>query len=321
VAISKICIVGPGAIGGMIAVKLARAGFTVSALARTAKADAINANGITLHTGGEVLNARMKAATTGAALGPQDLVIVAVKNNALSAVAAELPALLGPKTPLLLAMNGMPWWFFEGFGGTLAGTRIDALDPDGMLARLIPLERVVWGVVNFSVHDRGDGAIEHTNARQILLGRPTDDAAGLDVLCDVLARGGYDCTISANIRRDVWSKLSINVAMNMATALTGGLIYQLVRDPMCNETISTALAEMRSVGVKLGIDPGPYPLDTYRNAQVKTSMLQDLERRRPLESASIVAAPLEVAAKAGMTMPVIRAMASLLLMRERIVLG
>jgi 2-dehydropantoate 2-reductase len=318
VAISSVCIVGPGAIGGMIALKLARAGLNVTALARPAKADAINARGITLHSGGEVLNAKLKAATTGAALGPHDLVIVAVKNNALGAVAAELPALLKPETPILFAMNGLPWWFFDGFGAALAGTRITALDPDGRLARLIPAARIIWGVVNFSVHDRGDGAIEHTNARQLVIGRPGNDAAGLGPICEVLARGGFDCQVSDNIRRDSWAKLGVNVAVNLTSALTGAKIFELVRDPLTNETIRIMLAEMRAVGVQLGIDPGPFPLEAYRDAQVKTSMLQDLERGRPLESASIIEAPLEVAAKAQVPMPIVRAMASLILLKQRI---
>src|SRR4051812_40522652 len=239
----------------MIALKLAHAGFTVSALARAPKAEAINARGITLHSGGGVLNAKLKAATTGAALGPHDLVIVALKNNALGAVAAELPALLKPETQIVFAMNGLPWWFFDGFGGALAGTRIAALDPDGRLARLIPTERIVWGVVNFSVHDRGDGAIEHTNARQLVIGRPGNGAEGLAAICEVLGRGGFECRASDNIRRDTWAKLAITVGVNLTSALTGAKLYEMVRDSAVHATMAAMIAEMRAVGIKLGIDP------------------------------------------------------------------
>jgi 2-dehydropantoate 2-reductase len=316
--LQKVCIVGPGGIGGTIAAKLARIGCSVSALARPGKADVLNRSGITLNSGGEVIKASIHAASRGADLDPQDLVIVAVKSNMLGDVAAELPALCGPDTPVIFAMNGAPWWFFDGFGGALQGTRLQSLDPDGVLARHIPLNRVIWGVVYFSATGHADGTIDHTNANGITLGRPSDDQAGLAPIADLLNRAGFTAQISDNIRRDIWLKLAVNVAVNPAGALTLGTITQMYHEPLLREAMDNVLLEMRAVGVKLGIDPGPLSLERWQHAKVRVSLLQDLEAGRPLELSSVVDAAVEIADRAGVPVPHTRAFLGLMRMRGRL---
>ncbi len=317
-AFQKVCIVGPGGIGGTIAAKLAHIGCDVSALARPRRADILNRNGITLNSGGEVIKAGIRAGVHGDELGPQDLVIVTVKSNMLEDIAAELPALCGPETPVVFAMNGAPWWFFDGFGGALQGTRLQSLDPNGVLARHIPLSRVVWGVVYFSATAHPDGTIDHTNANGLTLGRPSDDPAGLDLIADLLNCAGFNAQITGNIRREIWLKLAVNVAVNPAGALTLATITQMYHEPLLLEAMNHVLAEMREVGAKLGIDPGPLSLERWQHAKVRVSLLQDLEAGRPLEVSSVVDAAVEIADRAGVPVPHTRAFLGLLRLRGRI---
>lgn len=311
----KICIVGPGAIGGMMAVMLKRAGAEVSALARPAKAAAINANGLTLEYAGQTLHARLPASSEPKDLGPQDLVVVTLKSNALVSTAPAIAALCGPETTVVCAMNGLSWWFFDGFGGPLAGRRIHALDPDGTLARTIPAARTVWAVVNCSVIERADGVIEHTRNQHLTFGRPTDDPRGLDEITAVFQRGDYKTVVTPNIRNDIWAKLVVNVCGNPVSALTGALLGEMYADPLVRECASGLAEEARALGIRLGLDPGPNPVDRQKDSPVRTSMLQDLERGRPLELGSIVEALVEIGEAAGQPMPLTRAVLGLTRLR------
>lgn len=317
-SLQKICIVGPGGIGGTIAARLAETGIEVSALARPARAEVLNTHGIRLTSLGREIHARVRAASDPAALGQQDLVIVATKNNQLAEVARQLPALCGPNTPVIFAMNGAPWWFFDGFGGALQGTRLQSLDPDGALAKSIPLARVIWGVVYFSATGNPDGTILHNNANGITLGRPSDDTAGLASIAEVFGRAGFDAKVSDNIRKEIWTKLAVNVAVNPPGALTLATITQMYHEPLLLEAMNTVLGEMRAVGQALGIDPGPLSLDKWRNAPVRVSLLQDLEAGRPLELASVADAAVEIAARAGVPVPFTRAFLGLTRLRGRV---
>jgi len=301
----------------MMAVMLSRAGVEVSALARKTKSDAINAKGINLLFNGEMLNARITAAADPAALGPQDLLVVTLKSNALPAVAASLPALCKPETPIVFAMNGVPWWFFDGFGGAAAGSPLKSLDADGALRRAIPTERVVWGVINNSVHENPDGTLEHTNAQHIALGRPTDDPAGLEQVADVFRAGGYKTVVSPNIRQDLWIKLMVNITLNPISALTYGTVKDMLEEPLVKEGLIVVAAEARAVAEKLGLDTGPDRFERMKPAPVKTSMLQDLERGRPLELGSIVEAVVEIGERVGVPMPLTRTLLGMMRLRSK----
>ncbi|MEQ9449534.1 MAG: 2-dehydropantoate 2-reductase [Rhodospirillaceae bacterium] len=316
-AFRKICIVGPGAIGGMMAVMLERAGFDVCALARAPKAGAINARGLTLLYGGETLTASLKASDDPMSLGPQDLVIVTLKSNVLAEVAPRIPPLCRPDTPIVMAMNGLPWWFFDGFGGALAGSRLKSLDPDGVLARLIPLEQVIWGVVNCSVSELSDGTLEHTNNNHLALGRPNDDHAGLDGVAEVFQTAGYTCALSDNIRQDIWAKLIVNATVNPVSALAMARIDEIYDEPLVRECVVLAAAEAHAVGKSLGLDAGPVQVERLKGVRVRTSMLQDLERGRPLELGSIVDVVVEIAELTGMPAPRLRALLGLMRLRAK----
>jgi 2-dehydropantoate 2-reductase len=313
----KVCIVGPGAIGGMMAVMLERAGFEVSALARPQKADAINARGITLLYEGETLKATPEASSDPAALGPQDIVVVTLKSNALSSVAPLLGPLCKANTPLVLAMNGLPWWFFDGFGGELEGTSLKSVDPDGILSRLIPREQLIWAVVNYSVLELPDGTLEHTRAQHLTLGRPTDDPSGLDAVAEVFRTGGFKCVISENIRQDIWSKLLANVAFNPISTLAMANINEVFEDPLVHECVMAVAKEAQAVASAFGLESHLDRLERMREAKVKTSMVQDFERGRPLELGSIVEAVVEIAEHTKVPTPQLRAVLGLMRLRAK----
>lgn len=318
----NVCIIGPGAIGGMMAVMLARAGFSVSTLGRPAKVAAINDRGLTLLMGGETFKSRPAATVSPADLGTQDLIVVTLKSNALASVTAQLNALARPPisrpgTPIVFAMNGVPWWFFDDFGGPLSGTRIESLDPGGALKRAVPQASIVWGVINCSVHERPDGAIQHTNAQHLILGRPNDDSAGLEELAEAFRLGGYKTVVSSNIRQDIWIKLLVNITVNPVSALTLATIKEMLAEPLVAEGIHAVAAEMRALGLALGLDAGPDRFDRMKEAVVKTSMLQDLERGRPLELESIVDAVVEIGGRCGVRLAQTRMLAGLMRLRAR----
>jgi len=313
----KICIVGPGAIGGMMAIMLERAGFEVSALARPKKAEAINARGITLLSDGNTLRGSPKASSDPVELGPQDLVIVTLKSNAFGSVAPQLAPLCRADTPLVLAMNGLPWWFFDDFGGKLAGTSLKSVDPEGILSRLIPRDQLIWAVINCSVSELPDGTLEHTRGQLLTLGRPSDDPHGLDAVGEVFRSGGYDCVTSENIRQDIWSKLLANVAFNPISALAMAEIYEVFEDPLVYDCVMAVAAEARAVANAFGLKSELGRLERMRDARVKTSMLQDLERGRPLELGSIVEAVVEIAEHTKVPVPQLRAILGLMRLRAK----
>lgn len=311
----KICIVGPGAIGGMIAVLMKNSGADVSALARPTKAAAIEAKGLTLALADRMLTERMAASSDPHDLGLQDLVVVTLKGNALLSMADNITALCRPETPVVFIMNGLPWWFFDGFGGALAGMRIKAVDPDGVLARTFAVDRTVWGVINCSVIERADGVIEHTRNKHLILGHP-NGAAELDGIADVFRKAGYEVPITEHIREKIWAKLVVNVCGNPVSALTGALLQDMYDDPLVRECVSAIADEVRSLGAHLGLGEGASPIEAMKGSPVRSSMLQDLERGRPLELGPIAEAVVEIGVAAGVPMPQTRAILGLTRLRS-----
>lgn len=319
-AFKSVCIVGPGAIGGMLAVLLLNGGYRVTALARPGRAAAIEQRGLTLYTGGEKYYRRPLVATRAEELGQQDLVIVTLKGGALRGLASEIAALCGPQTPVVFLMNGIPWWFFDGFGGALAGTRLQSLDPDGELAKLIPAHRIVWGVINCVVGEV-DGAIVHQSMQQIELGRPDGRMDGLEKIAKVFRDAGYKTDAFPQVRNNIWVKLQANVTMNPVSALTMSTLDKVLTDPFALELVIAIAQETRAVGTKLGLEVGQDPAERLRaigpklNAS-KTSMLYDAERGRPLELDSVMAALLEIGDRLGVPMPNTRAVYALARVRS-----
>lgn len=325
-ALKSICIVGPGAIGGMIAVHMQRAGYDVSALARPEKVAAIKAKGLTLIDGGQTYLGQPKAASDPAELGPHDLVVVTVKGGGLASIAPHLAALSRPDTPWVFVMNGVPWWFFEGFGGKLQGTTLKTLDPEQHLSRVIPLSRLIWGVINCNVALEADGTIRHVHSKQLQIGRPDGSVDELPAIAEVFRNAGYNTDTTGAIRQAIWGKLLVNMTFNPISVLTMATTNLMLGDPLVRELAINAVDEGRAIGQALGLDGGPTGAQRFAGAgqsgvRAKTSMLADVERGRALEIEPLIGVVVEIADLCGVSVPFTKALYGLIRLRGQTLLA
>ena len=289
----KTCIYGAGAIGGWLGVRLAQAGSEVSVVARGATLDALRAHGLRLEQGGEVHAAPVRASADPAELGAQDLVIVAVKAPAMADVARSIGPLLGPGTTVLTAMNGVPWWFFEGFGGPYAGTRLQAIDPDGVIAGAIPPRHIVGCVVHASCSLNGPAFVKQHFGNKLILGEPSGEQTGrIQRLAAMLQMAGLDAVVSEQIQKDAWYKLWGNMTVNPVSAITGATTDLILGDDLVRGFISSVMLEAREIGARIGIPIEQQPEDrhqvTLKLGAFKTSMLQDVEAGKAVELDALV---------------------------------
>ena len=316
----KFCIFGAGAIGGMAAVRLAQAGHEVSVVARGAHLAAIREHGVTVVKGDARATARVRASDQPGDLGPQDSVIVTLKAHSLAAAAPDIAPLLGPATTVVTAMNGIPWWFFQHWGGKLEGTRLAACDPDGGIARALPHERVIGGVVFQAAFVAAPGVIHHTSGNRIILGEPSGAASPrTQALVDALTGAGVEASLSRNIHQDIWYKLMGNVCYNPVSVLTMAHSDTMLADPYMHRMFAAMMREFMALGEALGFTFAS-SIDeriatTRRLGHIKTSMLQDVEAGRPIELDAIVGAVVEIAEKLALPIPTIEAVFGLVRQR------
>jgi len=308
----RICIVGAGAIGGWFAAHLGhKLGDEVqlSALARGATLAALRAQGLRMESsGGARITVPIQASDKPEDLGPQDLVVVAVKGPALAAVAPAVRALLGPGTRVLVAMNGVPWWFFQGLGGPLDGARLESVDPGGAVAALIPAERVIGSVVHASCTVPEPGLVKHVMGMGLILGDPAGGRpAHIERLAALLQRAGFNATVSERIQRDIWFKLWGNMTMNPISALTGATADRILDDELVRSFVTNVMQEAAAIGARIGCAVEQTPEQrhevTRKLGAFKTSMLQDAEAGRALELDALVASVREIAQKLDLATP------------------
>jgi 2-dehydropantoate 2-reductase len=309
----KICIIGAGAIGGFIGTRLALAGHAeVTALARGATLQALRTQGWRLQQGGALLQAAARASDSAAELGPQDLVIIAVKGQALGAVAAGIAPLLGPQTLVLSAMNGVPWWFGNGVDA-LGHAPLHSVDPGGHIGAAISTERVIGCVVHASTATAEPGLVVHRKGQGLIIGEPGGGRSSrVQQVADVLARAGFDTTHSADVRSDIWYKLWGNLTMNPISAITGATGDLVLADPLLREFCSAAMREAAAIGALLGCPMSQSPEDrhaiTTTLGAFRTSMLQDVEAGRSIELDAIVGVVHELGQRLAVPMPAIAAL-------------
>ena len=307
-AIRKICIYGAGAIGGWMGVRLARAGCDVSVVARGATLEALRERGLQLRSGGETISAPVRASNAPTELGVQDLVVIAVKAQAMAEVAMCIAPLLGPDTIVLTAMNGVPWWFFEGFGGAYAGTRLKAVDADGTIARAIPARHIIGCVVHASCSVAAPGVVEHHFGNKLIIGEPSgDDTPRLRETAALLAGAGFEAEVSRQIQRDAWYKLWGNMSTNPVSAITGATTDKILADDLVREFTSRVMLEAREIGARIGVPIEQMPEDrhqiTRKLGAFRTSMLQDVEAGKSVELDAIVTVVRELGQLTGVATP------------------
>ncbi|VTU14010.1 2-dehydropantoate 2-reductase [Variovorax sp. RA8] len=319
----KVCIYGAGAIGGWIGVGLAQAGCRLNVVARGATLEALQREGLALVRGDQRTRVAVHAVADPAELGVQDLVVIAVKAPALPAVAARIAPLIGPDTLVLTAMNGVPWWFLQGgFGGPLAGTQLEAVDPGGKIDAAIPARHVIGGVVHASCSLDGPGVVRHHFGNGLIIGEPSGEATPrAQRLEALLKQAGFEARLSAQIQKDVWYKLWGNMTVNPISALTGATTDLILNDELVRGFISTIMLEAREIGERIGIPIAESPEDrhavTRRLGAFKTSMLQDVEAHRPVELDALVSVVRELGQRAGVTTPFTDALLGLARLQAR----
>ena len=296
-------IVGAGAIGGWIAAGLARAGCTVSVLARGRTLAALQRDGLRLQSGpGDAMHTQthpVRASSSALELGPQDLVVIAVKAPAMRDVALQLAPLLGPHTVVLTAMNGVPWWFLQGFGGALQGKRLSAVDPGGEIATAIAPEHIVGSVVHASCSVSAPGVVRHGFGNKLIVGEPSGvRTERVLALAALLERAGFEAPLSDRIQRDIWFKLWGNMTMNPVSAITGATSTQVLDDDLVRRFCTRVMEEAKEIGARMGIAIDQAPDDrhavTRKLGSFRTSMLQDVEAGKPVELNALVGAVREL---------------------------
>ena len=309
----KVCIVGAGAIGGWMGVRLALAGHYVSVLARGATLAAIAANGLQLIENGFTRSVQVKASANAADLETPDLLIIAVKAPGLRDAALAAMPLIGPSTMVLTAMNGVPWWFFERADRPLSGTHLATIDPTGEIAAAIPAAHIIGCVVHVACSVDAPGIIRHKMGQRLIIGEPSGGISPrLATLHDTLATAGFEPEASDDIQRDVWFKLWGNMTMNPVSAITGATTDRILDDELTREFCSAVMREAQAIGIQIGISIEQTPEArhdvTRKLGAMKTSMLQDVEANKAIELDALVASVREIGQRVDVATPFTDAM-------------
>lgn len=295
----KIAVLGVGAIGGWLAGALANSGAEVSLAARGATLETLRRDGLRVLQNGREQRFDLHA-ESAAKLGPQGIVIVALKAQAVSAALGDLTELLAPHTAVVSTMNGIPWWFFQQWEGPLHNVSLDSVDPAGLIAQSVAAERVIGCVVHASTKIVAPGSVQVMAADRLIFGNPFGKQAdALDYLIGAFAKAGVRCEASDDIRRDIWVKLWGNMNMGPLSALTRATTKRMLDDPQIRSLCVRMMEEMAECGRRLGLAMTTSVEErvamTHKLGDFKTSMLQDLEAGRPLEFAPLLGAVVEIA--------------------------
>ena len=320
----KVCVYGAGAVGGHFAAQLAATGHEVAVVTRGAHLAAIRERGLVLIKGERRIAGRVRASERAADIGPADVVLVTLKATAPAALAAGLPPLLGPRTLVVFAQNGIPWWYAQGLGpGRIAPPELAELDPSGALARAVPASSVV-GAVIYSANEVVEPGVVRNDAPQrnmLVLGEPAGGPGErLRQLSAALEAGEIRSPIETDIRRSIWAKLIINLGGSALGLITGETLRDTFADPALQAQRQRVAEEGAAIARACGVDvagaPQPAPHVPGGPAH-KTSMLQDYERGRPMELDAILRAPLWFARAAGLATPALDAIISLALHKAK----
>jgi len=316
----KIAIVGLGAMGGLIAAKLIEANHEVRALARGKTLAALSERGLVIEQAHGQKSLALKASDRPEALGSHDLVIVSVKAPALPALAATIAHLRGESGVVLTAMNGVPWWFFHGFGGPCSDLRLKRIDPHGALDQMIPQSAVLGAVLHMSASTPAPAHVLHATGNRIILGEPGGGSSErLENLCSIFTGAGFVAEASMRIQDDIWYKLWGNMTMNPVSAITGATIDKILDDPEVSRFCVSVMEEAKRLGEGFGchIEQSAQArnLLTRQLGAFKTSMLQDVEALRPVELDALLSVAQEIADHLSVNTPWIGALLGLCRLR------
>jgi 2-dehydropantoate 2-reductase len=316
----KIAIFGAGAIGGMLGVKLAQAGADVTFIARGPHLAAMQANGVIMHSGGETIQVRPRCVASAAEAGRQDYVIVTLKAHSLPAAAADIALMMDENSALITAVNGVPYWYFHGQPGPYEGRIVQSVDPGGKLSATLPPSCAIGCVVYPAAEVTAPGIIEHSYGDRFSLGEPDGTRTPrIEAISQRLIAAGLKAPIRPKIRDEIWVKLWGNLCFNPLSALTGATLDIITgRDDLrtiCRTMMLEAQTVAEALGTKFAISVDKRIEGAAEVGVHKTSMLQDLERGRPMEIDALLGAVVELGHLTGHPMPTCETI--LALVRER----
>jgi 2-dehydropantoate 2-reductase len=316
----KIAVFGAGAIGGYMAVKLHQAGAQVSVITRGPHLAAMREHGLTLKSEGDSVTVRLPCTDKAEEVGPQDYVIVTLKANGLALAAPQIAKLMGPDTALVTGINGVPYWYFYGLESPWRDRVIQSVDPDGALWSLLPPSNAIGCIVYPAAEVTAPGVIEHSYGNRFTLGEPDGSKSSrVEALSLMLMKAGFKAPVRTNIRDEIWLKLWGNLTFNPLSALTGSTLDRLAFRPDLRVVARGMMEEAQAVGEALGAKFA-ISIDKRMDGagevgMHKTSMLQDLERGRPMEIDALLGAVVELADLMKLQTPLCKTV--LALVRER----
>jgi 2-dehydropantoate 2-reductase len=296
----KVCVVGAGGIGGLLAARLAQAGEDVTVIARGPHLAAIRTQGLRLiEEDGREATSRIVATDKIGEVGPQDLVILGMKAHQVAAVIPELRGMYGAGTAVLTAQNGIPWWYFLRAGGPHEGRRLESVDPGGIIVENLPAELVLGSVVYPAAEISNPGVIRHIEGNRFSLAE-IDNSKSERVMrvSEAFQKAGFKAPVVSDIRSEIWTKIWGNLSFNPISALTHATLEDICRYPLTRETAARLMREAQAVGEALGIR-FRIPLEKrITGAEAvgphKTSMLQDIEAGRPIEADALIGSVIEL---------------------------
>ncbi len=316
----KICIFGSGAIGAFMGVRLHQAGAEVSLVARGAHLAAMRERGVRLLAQDEDTVVRPRCTDNAAELGPQDYVIIALKAHSVPAAVPAIRPLLGPDTAVVTAVNGIPYWYFHKTGGAFEGRRLETVDPGGAQWDGFGPERAIGCVVYPATEVVEPGVIQHIYGDKFPLGEPDGStSARVSALSEAMAAGGLRAPVLERIRDEIWLKLWGNLCFNPISALTHATLEVICADPGTRAVAKAMMLEAQAIAERIGVR---FRVDVERRINGagavgahKTSMLQDLERGRPMEIDALLSVVQEMGRLVGVATPSIDVV--LALVRQR----
>lgn len=309
--INNLCIAGAGAIGCTLAARLGATGVPISMLARGRTLAALREQGVCLHDLDGEHRVMVNASDKAEELGPQDLILVCTKAPALADVLAQIQPMIHQQTIVIPVVNGIPFWYCDGIEGRFAGQPVQATDPDGRIRQLLPSRHVLGTVIFITANREGGGRVRSENPHLMILGEIDQRLTErLEAVRQLIEAAGIEARATDNIRDQLWTKVIANLTSNPLSVISGATLEQLYSDPqlspLVRKILDEALLAAAAHGARIRFDPQTFMELGAGMGAVRTSMLQDYDNHQPLELATIGDAVVELAARAGIAMPVTR---------------
>ena len=305
----KICVVGAGAIGGMMAVKLARSGHELSLIARGAHLDAIRNNGLKyIEAGEETVVTDLVATADMTEITGQDVVLLGVKAHQIEPIADKLMDMLAPEGVIVTLQNGIPWWYFQKLEGEYRDNIVRTVDPEGAIAAAVDPDRIIGCIAYPAATIDAPGVIRHIEGQRFPIGE-LDGAATerVQAVCDALVGAGFKSFVLPDIRSEIWLKLWGNLSFNPISALTHSTLVDICQFPQTRALAARMMTEAQQIAEKLGAG---FRVSLERRidgaesvGKHKTSMLQDLEAGKALEIDGMLGVVIELGEQTGTPTP------------------